>query len=69
MGDHVITGLVTVATAIVGIAIVAVLVSKQAQTPQLVQNIAEGFGRDISAAVSPLQGFTGSGAANYASIS
>jgi hypothetical protein len=54
MGDHVISAGVTVATAIVGIAIIAVLVSKGAQTPQVIQAAAAGLGGDIQAAVSPL---------------
>lgn len=56
MSDHMITGLVTVATAIVGIAILAVLVSKNAQTGSVIQAAAGGFATDIGAAVSPVTG-------------
>jgi len=66
MGDNLINSVTTVAVAIVGIAIIAVLVSKQAQTGAVVQNVAEGFGSAIRAAVSPLSGFSGGQAGNYA---
>lgn len=68
MGDNVISGVVTIATAIVGIAIIAVLVSKNAQTGNVIQSATSGFASDISAAVSPitggggLGGFSGGGA-------
>jgi PRD1 phage membrane DNA delivery len=60
--------LVTVAVAIVGLAIVAVLVSKQAQTGSLIQNATVGLANDIGAAVSPLSsnGFASSGSLQYA---
>jgi len=48
--------IVTIATAIVGIAILAVIVSKNAQTPQVIASAAGGFARDIQAAVSPVTG-------------
>jgi cephalosporin-C deacetylase-like acetyl esterase len=54
-------GLVTTATAIIGIAIVATLVSQHAQTPEVLQAAGKAFGGAISAAVSPITG--GSGAA------
>ena len=46
----------TVATALVGVAILAVLVSRQAQTPQVISAAAGGFAQDIYAAVSPVSG-------------
>jgi membrane DNA delivery protein len=66
--DNFMTSIVTVATAIIGVAIVAVLVSKNAQTPALIQNATVGFAQDLEAAVSPLSssGFTGFNALNYA---
>lgn len=48
--------IVTVATAIVGVAIIAVLVSKNSQTPQLVKEIGTAFSGSIGAAVSPVTG-------------
>lgn len=65
--DNFLGSLVTVATAVVGLAIVAVLVSKQANTSALVQNSAVGFSQVLEAAVSPLSsGFAGGGVASYA---
>lgn len=57
------TSIVTIATAIVGIAILAVLVSRNAQTPAVLQAATQGFAADIGAAVSPVTGgsFTGGG--------
>lgn len=67
MGSEVISGVVTIATAIVGIAIIAVLVSKNANTGGVISAATSGFSQDISAAVSPITGggglssFTGGG--------
>lgn len=57
--DNALAGVVTVATAIVGVAILAVLVSKNAQTPQVVQAFTQGFAADLSAATGPVTGSTG----------
>lgn len=65
MGNEVVSGIVTIATAVVGIAIIAVLVSKQANTGSVISSATSGFAQDISAAVSPITGggsFTGGGA-------
>ena len=48
-------GAVAVAVAIVGIAIVAVLVSKSAQTSSVIQNTGQAFAGILNAAVSPVQ--------------
>ena len=50
------SGAVSIALAIVGIAILAVLVSRQSNTAQVVQAAAGGFAADIEAAVSPVTG-------------
>lgn len=50
--------MVTIATAIVGVAIVALLVSKKAQTPQVIQAAASGFGNALGVAESPVTGAT-----------
>lgn len=50
------SGVITVLLAIVGIAIVAVLVSQQSQTANVVGAAAKGFAADIEAAVSPVTG-------------
>lgn len=49
--------------AIVGVAIVAVIVSKNAATAQVIQAFTSGFGQDLSVAVSPVTG--GSGASLF----
>ena len=49
-------GIVSIALAIVGIAIVSVLVSKNAQTPQVLQAASQGFAADLGAALSPVTG-------------
>jgi hypothetical protein len=49
-------GIISVALAIVGIAIVATLVSKNAQTPEVIKAASQGFAYDIAAAVSPVSG-------------
>lgn len=56
MTDQLISGVVTVATAIVGIAILAVLVSRQSQTPQVLSAAGSAFSGAIGAAVSPITG-------------
>lgn len=48
--------IVTIATAIVGLGIVAVLVSKNAQTPAVVQSVASGFNNALGVAESPVTG-------------
>lgn len=45
-----------VATAIIGLAIIAVLVSQNAQTSSVIQSAASGFGNVIGAAVGPVTG-------------
>lgn len=59
------TALVTVLTAIVGVAIVATLVSKNAQTPQVISSFWGGFSQALGAATAPV---TGGGASGYGSI-
>lgn len=56
MGDNVITALVTIATGIIGLAAFAVIVSKNAQTPAVIQAGGNALGSDILAAVSPVSG-------------
>lgn len=52
-------GIVSIAVAIVGIAIIAVLVSRNAQTPAVIGAASGGFAQDIAAAVSPVTGMGG----------
>jgi hypothetical protein len=56
MGDQLIASVVTVATAIVGLAIIAVLVSKNAQTGTVIQAGGSAFSQALTAAVSPVSG-------------
>lgn len=48
--------IVTIATAIVGIAILAVIVSKNSNTTGVISAATSGFAQDIQAAVSPVTG-------------
>lgn len=54
--DQLWTSLVTIATAIVGVAIIAVLVSKNANTAGVLNAATQGFGYDLGVAVSPVTG-------------
>jgi hypothetical protein len=49
-------GVVTIATAIVGIAILAVIVSNRSNTQGVITSATGGFAQDILAAVSPVTG-------------
>ena len=65
MGNQLVAGFVTVATALIGVAIIATLVSQRANTSQVIRAATGGFAQDIGAAVSPIVGtnsFTGGGA-------
>jgi hypothetical protein len=59
MGERVITDLFAVATAIVSLAVIAVLVSQKAQTGTVVAAVGKAFASDLSAATSPLGGGVG----------
>lgn len=52
------SSVVTIATAIVGIAILAVIVSNNSNTAGVLQSATSGFATDIQAAVSPVTGGT-----------
>lgn len=55
-----------IAVAIIGVATLAVLVSRNSQTPQVINAAAAGFANALRTAVSPVTGFTG-GANAYGS--
>lgn len=59
IGDNLITGMVSIAMAIVGVAIVATLVSRNAQTPAVLGAAGDAFASAIGAAVSPVTGGMG----------
>ena len=48
----------TIALAIVGLGVVSVLVSKKAQTPQVIQSAGSAFGNALGVAESPVTGAT-----------
>lgn len=56
MGDKLVTGLIEVLVIAVSVAIVAVLVSKNSQTAQVLQTGGQAFSSIIGAAVSPVTG-------------
>lgn len=56
MSDQLISSVVTVLTAIVGVAIIAVLVSSKANTAGVIGAGASGFATALEAAVSPVTG-------------
>lgn len=56
MSDSLITSIITVLTAIIGVAIISVLVSKNAQTAQVLSAGGNAFSNILSTAVSPVTG-------------
>lgn len=54
-----ITAIVTIATAIVGLAIISVLVSKNANTSGVISSGTKGLAADITAAIAPVTGGAG----------
>jgi len=48
--------IITVLTAIVGVAIIAVLVSKQANTTNVISSAGTAFSQIVGAAISPVSG-------------
>jgi membrane DNA delivery protein len=61
MSEQLITSVVTVATAIIGVAIIAVLVSKNANTTGVIQAASSGFSQSLGTALSPVTGGGGFG--------
>lgn len=54
MADKFFADLLTIASAIVGLTIIAVLVSKKANTANVIASASTGFGSVLKAAVSPV---------------
>jgi len=54
--DNAIGQIATVATAIVGVAILAVLVSKNSQTPSVIKSAGDAFSGALKAATGPVMG-------------
>lgn len=51
----------TIAVAIIGVATLAVIVSKKAQTPQVIASAGQAFSSALATAVSPVTGGGGAG--------
>lgn len=56
MGAHFTDSVVTLMAGIAAVAIVALIVSKKSQTPQVIQSFFSGYGNDLGVAVSPVTG-------------
>jgi PRD1 phage membrane DNA delivery len=56
MGEQLVSSVVTVSVAIVGLAIIATLVSKNANTAQIIGAGGSSFSQALTAAVSPVTG-------------
>jgi hypothetical protein len=56
MGDHLINSVTSIAVAIVGIAFLAVLVSKNANTTGVISASGSAFAKGLSAAEAPVTG-------------
>lgn len=66
MTDHLFSSIASILTAIVGVAILAVLVSKNAATSQVLSAGFGGFSQALGTAVSPVTGASsGLGASNF----
>ncbi len=59
MSEQLVTAVVTVLMAIVGVAIIAVLVSKNANTSQVIGAGSSAFSQSLSTALSPVTGAQG----------
>jgi hypothetical protein len=57
MGDQLIASVVTVLTAIVGVAIIAVLVSQKANTSQVITSGGNAFSNALATAEGPVTGY------------
>ena len=57
--DEMIKAAVTIATAIIGLAILAVLVSSRGQTPAVIQSLGGAFSQSLTAAEAPVLGSSG----------
>ena len=69
MGEQMISSAVTVFMAIVGLAIIATLVSKNANTVGVTNAISGGFARSLAAAEGPVLGMGGLNVAGTSSYS
>lgn len=56
MGDHLIASVTSIATAIIGVAFLAVLVSRNANTTGVITSSGNAFSQGLSAAEAPVTG-------------
>ena len=56
MGDNLVAGVVTVATAIVGVAVIAVIVSNGSNSAGVLTSAGNAFSNALNAATSPVRG-------------
>ena len=56
MSDRIFADIMTILTAIVGLAIVAVILSKKADTANVITQAGNAFAADLKAAVGPVSG-------------
>lgn len=61
MSEQLVSSVVTVLTAIIGVAIIAVLVSKNANTTGVISAGGSAFAQDLGTAISPITGNNGFG--------
>lgn len=61
MTDEIIRSVTTIAVAIIGVAVLATIVSRNAQTPQVIQAGGQSLAQALTAAVSPVTGNSGVG--------
>ncbi len=66
--DNITSGVVTIATAIVGVAILAVLVSKNANTANVIKSASGGFAEALRAATGPVTGGGGGSGLSWGSM-
>jgi hypothetical protein len=59
MGDQLITAIVSVLTAIIGVAIIATILSKNSATTNVISAGASGFSQMLGTALSPVTGSSG----------
>jgi hypothetical protein len=59
MTDQLVTALVTIVVAIIGLASLSVILSPKAATSQVIQAGSSGLAQNISAAISPVTGGSG----------
>jgi hypothetical protein len=64
MGKETLDTITSIVTAIIGLAILSVIVSKNANTSGVIQAASGGLASDIQAATSPVTGSSGGGLSN-----